>query len=284
MVKQYYLLTKPGIIYGNLLPALAAFFLASHWHISILTIFSMVIGLGLVIASACVFNNYLDRGIDEKMSRTKKRALVTKIISNRSALIFGFLLGSSGFTILALWTNLLTTGIAFIGFFFYVVIYAIAKRQTTLGTLVGSIPGAVPPVVGYTAVTHQLDSGALVLFLILVTWQMPHFYAIATYRRKEYAQAGLPVLPVKKSPTETKLHMVFWIGCFLVVTSLLTMFKYTGFLYLVIISLLSVSWLGIGIQGFWVQDTTKWAKKMFFFSLIILLVTSVMIAVGGLLP
>lgn len=281
MLRQYYLLTKPGIIYGNLIAALAGFFVASRWHVHPLLLVAMSIGLGLVIASACVFNNVLDRGIDEKMSRTKKRPLVAGTISNTSALIFGTILGILGFGTLLVFTNVLTALIAaFLGHFFYVVIYGYAKRKSPLGTLIGSIPGAVPPVVGYTAVTNHLDLGALLVFLILVAWQMPHFYAIAMYRREDYANAGIPVLPVTNGLQTTKFHIVFWVLCFLIVTSLLTVFGFTGYIYLAAVGVLSLVWLIMGIQGFWAKDDTKWAKKMFFFSLVALLLVCLMMSVN----
>ncbi len=284
IVKNYYLLTKPGIIYGNALPAIAGFLFASGLRINPLLFFSAIAGLSFVIASACVFNNYIDRNLDEKMERTKKRALVTKEISPVAALTYGTVLGIIGFGTLLFWTNVLTMSIAFVGFFFYVVLYGIAKRRSIYGTLVGSIPGAVPPVVGYTAVTNRFDLTALLLFLILVAWQMPHFYAIATYRFKDYAAAGLPVLPVKKGIGTAKIHILFWVCVFTVVATLFTVTKQTGFIYLVIMTLLGLRWLFMGIQGFGVADDVKWARKMFGFSLIALLTTSFMLAIGRLLP
>lgn len=280
MFKNYYLLTKPGIVYGNSIAAIAGFFVASKWHINPLLLLVMLVGLGLVIASACVFNNYIDRGIDEKMARTKKRAMVEGTISHTFALTFGTVLGIIGFATLIIFTNLLTAFVAFIGFFFYVVVYGIAKRKTLYGTLIGSIPGAVPPVVGYVAVTNRFDLGSLLLFLILVAWQMPHFYAIAMYRLKDYANAGLPVLPVKSGMLTTKIHILFWVICFLLVTSLLTVFGFTGYLYLTIMGILSITWLVMGIKGFWAKDDTKWAKHMFFFSLIALLLVSLMMSIN----
>ncbi len=281
---QYYLLTKPGIIYGNAVTAAAGFFLASHWHNNIWLFIAMILGLSFVIASACVCNNIMDRGIDEKMNRTKNRALVKKVISPQVALVYGIILGLIGFSLLLLYTNLLTSFIAFIGFFFYVGLYTPSKRHSVYSTLIGSVSGAVPPVVGYTAVTNHFDIAALLLFLILITWQMPHFYAIALYRLEDYRNAGLPILSVKKGILTTKIHIVVYVAAFLVATSLLTVFRFTGYAYLSITVLLGLIWLALGISGFTTKDTNRWARKMFFFSLIITLVVSIMISVGGILP
>lgn len=279
MIKAYYRLTKPGIIYGNAITALAGFFLASKGHVDFFLLLSMIIGLSLVIASACVFNNYIDRSIDEKMARTKNRALVKKLIPARNALIYAMILGIVGFSLLAVFTTLLATAVAFVGFFFYVVLYSIGKRRSVHGTIVGSVSGAVPPVVGYCAVSNQLDTGAIILFFILVFWQMPHFYAIAIARMKDYAQATIPVLPVKKGILATKIQMLLYIVGLLFVCILLTVFGYTGYIYLAVAIVLNLIWLIIAIQGFQASDNLKWARKMFLFSLIFITILSLMISV-----
>lgn len=281
MMKRYYFLTKPGIIYGNSLSVIAGFFLASHGSFNPLLFVTTLLGIGFVMASGCVFNNYIDRGIDEKMERTKRRALVTKSIPVSHAMIFGTILGLSGFGLLYNFTNLLTTFIAGIGFFFYVVVYGIAKRKSVHGTIVGSISGAVPPVVGYVAVSNNLDLAALFLFLLLVVWQMPHFYAIALFRMKDYRDAGIPVLPIVKGIQQTKIQIIHYIITLIIITPLLTFFGYTGYPYAIVAVTLCVIWIGIGIQGFKTQDTVMWAKKMFRFSLIVLLVLCGMISVNA---
>jgi len=221
MIKDYYSLTKPGIIFGNAIPAVAGFFLASKGHPNAGLFIAMLVGISFVIASACVFNNYIDRDIDKFMARTKKRALPTGIISGRNALLYAIVLGVIGFSLLLFYTNLLTTFVGFVGFFVYIVLYGISKRRSVYGTIVGSIAGAVPPVVGYVAVTNNFDMGALLLFLILVIWQMPHFYAIAIFREDDYAAASIPVLPIKQGIKATKIHMVLYIAAFLIATVML---------------------------------------------------------------
>lgn len=284
IIKQYYLLTKPGIVYGNAIYAIGGFFLASKFHSSFLLFFAMLFGISLSIAAACVFNNYIDRGIDGKMERTKKRALVTRTISSQAALTYGTILGLLGGGLLIFGTNLLTAFITFIGLVFYIILYGIGKRKSVHGTLVGAVSGAVPPVVGYTAVTNNFDMGAFLLFIILIAWQMPHFYAIAIYRLKEYKNANIPVLPAVKGIMVTKIQIVFYTLSFLIATTLLTVFKYTGFVYLIVMMLIGLAWVWYAVEGFWAKDTDKWARKVFFLSLVITLVFSVMISLGGLLP
>ncbi len=245
---------------------------------------AILLGASLVIACGCVINNYIDRGIDQKMARTKKRAMVTGIIPVRNAIIYAVILGISGFLILALYTNALTVIIGVIGLFFYLVMYSVWKRLSVWGTMVGSVSGATPIVAGYTAVTNRFDVGAFLLFLILVLWQMPHFYAIAMYRLNDYKAAGLPVLPVKKGMRAAKLQIMLYIVAFIAASAMLTLFGYTGYTYLLIISLIGLAWLWRGLEGIKTTDDKPWGRQMFFFSLIVILTFSVTLATGALLP
>jgi len=280
-IKSYYRLTKPGIIYSNVLAVAAGFLLASRGNIDISTLVGSLVGIGLIIASACVINNCIDRKIDVKMDRTKSRALVTGKISVMNAIRFAVVLGILGFDILFFTTNLLTVLLGVIAVVFYVVIYGIAKRKSVHGTLVGSISGALPPVAGYTAVTGQIDIAAVALALIWIAWQMPHFFAIAMYRKRDYARAGIPVLPVVRGMLSAKRQIVFYVVCFIVASSLMTFFGYTGKIYLIVIGLTSLGWLALGIKGFRTQNDSKWARKMFFYSLGVMLILCLMLSIGG---
>lgn len=281
MMKTYYYLTKPGIIMGNIVTTAGAFILGSRGHIDFGLFFATLFGLGLVIASACVVNNYTDREIDSKMERTKNRALVTGLISGKQALLFAALLGLSGLGTLVLFTNLLTAAVALFGFFVYVVLYAILKCRSIHGTLVGSVAGAVPPVVGYCAASNQFDLAAFLLFVILVLWQMPHFFSIAIYRFQDYSAALIPVLPVKKSPRIAKIHMQFYIVAFLLAALSLTLFGYTGYAYLMTALVLGVVWWILCIKGLTSDNDTIWAKGMFRFSLVVITLLFVALAMDG---
>ena len=281
MLKTYYLLTKPGIIRGNAVPAIAGFFLASRGNVSYWLLVETLVGISLVIASACVCNNYIDRDIDRKMARTKNRALVTGAISKRSALTYATVLGLIGFIVLAAYTNWLTVAGGLIGLFFYVVVYGYAKRRSVHGTLVGSISGAMPPVAGYIAVSDHLDAVAITLFFILVFWQMPHFYAIATYRRSDYKAAGLPVLPVAKGVAITKRDIQLYILAFGAAAISLAFFAHTGPLYLIVAIGLTLFWLISGLRGFGAEDDNSWARKMFGISLLVMLVLCAAISLSG---
>lgn len=267
------MLTKPGIIMGNVITTASGFALASKGHFELGLFLLTMLGLSLVIASAGVFNNYIDRTIDAQMSRTKDRALAKGLISVQSALIFGTLLGAAGIFTLSLYTNLLTVMVAITGFVVYLVLYAFLKYRSFYGTIVGSIAGGVPPIVGYCAVSNRLDEGALVLFMILVLWQMPHFFAIAIYRYDDYAAVSIPVLPVMKGMYVTKVHMVLYIIAFILTSLLLTVLGHTGYTYGVVAALLGLAWLGLCINGFNMEtsEDKQWAKLMFRYSLVVIM-------------
>lgn len=275
---NYYLLTKPGIVVGNLITVAAGFILAARGGPLNFWLFcATLIGLSLVMASACVFNNYIDRSIDQKMKRTQNRALVKELISGRNALLFATLLGCLGLSILFRYTNLLTVVVAGIGFFVYVFLYSMWKCRTIYGTAIGSIAGGVPPVVGYCAVSNQFDLGAAILFTIMVLWQMPHFFSIAMYHFEDYAAAAIPVLPVKQGTYKTKRHMVVYIIGFTLATLSLTLFHYTGYIYLVAAALLGAAWLWLCLKGFKSANEQVWARHMFRLSLVIITILSLII-------
>lgn len=210
--KDYYSLTKPGVLYGNAITAVAGYLLASRWHISWSSFIALTIGSTFVIASACVINNVLDVDIDSKMARTKTRAIVAGKVKPSSAAILSVVLGAAGFAILIIWTNWLVVIAGLVGFVTYVVLYGmLSKRLSIHGTLVGSVSGAIPVLAGYLAARGHVDTGAVLVFAALFLWQMPEFYSIAIYRRSEYKAAGVPVISVikgkeKNTNTDPVLH------------------------------------------------------------------------------
>jgi protoheme IX farnesyltransferase len=264
---------------GNLITTVSGFALASRGVIDGWLFLATLIGLGGIIASACVFNNYIDRDLDRKMTRTKHRALVKGLVSGRSAIFFAIVLGVLGIATLAIYTNLLAVFVAVIGFFIYVVLYSFWKTHTTYATAIGSIAGAIPPVVGYCAVSNQFDMGAALLFIILVLWQMPHFFSIAMYRLHDYTAASIPVMPVKKGSYATKVRMLVYIIGFMISTFLLLAFGYTGYAYLVTALVLGSAWIYLCVRGFKREDDVLWARQMFRLSLVVITLLCVMISI-----
>lgn len=292
-MKKYYELTKSGLVFGNLITVIAGFLLGArvsqgmgttlviHWPLFV----AALAGIALVMASGCVFNNYIDRDIDGAMERTKRRALVGGEVSARAAFVFGVVLGAAGFAILLYYVNVLATLAALAGFFFYVFAYSMwGKRRTAYGTFVGAIAGATPPLVGYAAAAGRIDAAALVLFVIMLAWQMPHFFAIAVRREDDYAAAKIPVMPVAYGVRRTKVSMLIYIFEFIVASVLLSVFGYAGVGYLVIALVLGGAWLALSVRGFFLSGKSAgitWAKQMFFLSLIVMVVLFATIAIGA---
>lgn len=266
-LRTYYWLAKPGIIYGNLLAAAAGFFIASHGGLDAALLVETLVAIGLVIGSACVVNNYLDRDIDKIMARTSWRAFPKGSVSAGAAFTYAAVLGVAGFTALTVFTNWLTIAIGAIGYADYIILYGWSKRRTWHGTLIGSVSGSMPLVAGYTAVTGRFDAGAILLFLIMVFWQMPHFYAIAIRRLKDYRAADIPVLPAVKGVRAAKLQIMAYVAAFAAAGLALYILDYAGLPYLVFIIAYSLAWLVLGYRGFHAGKDRLWARKMFLYSL-----------------
>jgi len=284
MLRGYYELTKPGIVYGNLLSTLAAFLYASRFSFPPALLVAVLGGLGLVIASACVFNNFFDRDIDRQMARTSGRALARGEIESAAALTYGIILGIAGIAILFVWVNVLSAALALCGFAVYVFVYTFAKRHTHWGTMIGSISGSVPVVVGYSAVRDTLDMQALILFIVLVLWQMPHFYAIALYRLDEYATAKIPVLPIRRGMRATKQRVLAYIVAFTVVSCSLFAIGTEGYVYLTVMIAVGCAWFWRSLQEFSAPDNARAGRSVFLFSLIVLVVFSCVLPLGTVLP
>lgn len=238
-------------------------------------------GIAFIIASACVVNNVLDRDIDKRMNRTSKRDVASGAISVPKALLFAGLLGLVGFTAILILTNPLTFLLGIIAYIWYVVIYGLAKRKTVFSTIIGGVAGALPPVAGYTALMGHIDMAAIILFLILFFWQMPHFYAIAMFRQADYVSAKLPIWSVVYGMKSTKRQIMLFAILYAITATLLTFFGYTGVVYLLVSLSLSIYWLSRGIVYYKTLDDIKWARKMFGASLLVLLAMCLLIAVGG---
>jgi protoheme IX farnesyltransferase len=286
-VKKYYSLTKPGVLYGNVITGVAGFMLAAgHFKTFEAGLFvATIVGMTLVIASACVLNNFLDQDIDALMERTKVRAIPAGEIPGRNAVLLSIILGVLGIATLALWVNWLVVGIGVFGFVVYVWLYgALSKRLSIHGTLVGSISGAMPILAGYCAVSGKIDVAAVLVFLMLFFWQFPEFYSIAIYRRAEYAAAHIPVMSVVKGVRSTIIRIFVYTILFVIATLLLTPLGYTGWIYFALMALLGAYWIKLAAQGLRAKDSDKWARGMFHFSLTMLMALSTLLAVGAHLP
>jgi protoheme IX farnesyltransferase len=284
-IKNYMLVAKPGIIFGNLISAAAGFFLASRGRVDGGALPATLIGISLVVASGCVFNNCVDRKIDRKMIRTRHRALAQGLISPKNAVFYATILGLAGTALLWAAANLLAVVIVLAGLVIYVGVYSLyLKRNSVYAALIGSLAGATPPLAGYCAVTGRFDLGAVIVLSIFSLWQMPHCYAIAVYRFDDYTAAGIPVLPVRQGTAAARKHMAGFILAFMAATLMLTVAGYTGYRTFAVATGLGLSWLCMAWSGSKPADERLWGKKLFIFSILTIFILSVMMSIDFTAP
>jgi len=276
MLRHYWQVIKPGIIGGNLLTFLGGFFLASRGRPDLALLLTTASGLALVIGAACVLNNCVDRDIDRRMTRTRNRVLARGLMSPRNALVYATVLGVTGASLLLATGKLLPFAIALFGFTVYAGAYSLyLKRHSVHATLVGSLAGAAPPLIGYCAASGRFDLGAVILLLIFALWQMPHFYAIAIYRLDDYRAAAIPVLPALRGISTAKKYIVGYLLAFIVAMPMLGFCGYASHAYLAVVVTLGSIWLFVAWSGHATADDRLWARKMFICSLLAISVLSI---------
>ncbi|SHE13192.1 Protoheme IX farnesyltransferase 1 [Chlamydia abortus] len=266
--KDFLDITKPGILFSNTITTFGGFWVASHGNVQWALMIFVILGTVLTMASGCVLNNYLDRDLDIKMARTKKRALPSGVLKPSTVLVYGIILGIAGLCVLGLLVNPLAALLGLFGLFGYVWVYtAWLKRTSVWNTTVGALFGAVPPVIGYVAVAQTLDMTALILFGILFFWQPPHFWALGIRRVEDYREAGYQMLPAVKGTYQTKLSIMRYVVPLVPTSMLLYFTNSVGVIYFIASAVLGLIWVFMCMQGFKAKDETLWAKKVFVFSI-----------------
>lgn len=275
-------IVKLGLVQGNLIPAFAGAFIAimlsgRSFLSSIPELLTMLFGTTLIMAGSCALNNFYDQDIDSIMPSKQNRPSVTGKVSTASILQLSLVLMIVGEMLLFM-INIETGIIGFLGIFGYVVLYSVwSKRHLVSNTIIGSFPGAIPPLVGYAAIEPSLSSTAWMLFVIMFIWQPAHFYALAIKRSEEYALAGIPMLPSVKGFKRTRLSMLFWVMLLLPTPFFM---QELGTVFMVLASVLNLGWLLLAISGFRSNvKENKWAMTMFVYSLNYLMIFFVMIVV-----
>lgn len=269
--KDYITLCKPKVVALMLVTTWVGMTLASHTFVSFQTLFFATLGIASVAFGSAVFNHLADRHIDAKMSRTLHRPIACGRIAPRDAFWFGFVLVFLGLIILTVFVNLLTAMLTFCTMLGYAVCYTLfLKRATPQNIVIGGLAGATPPLLGWTAITGEMDAFALLLVLIIFTWTPPHFWALAIHRCKDYEKANIPMLPVTHGIRFTKLS-IFLYTCLLFAVSLLPFVTgMSGMIYLWVAILLNILFLR---QSYilLIDNTHQTALKTFSFSIVYLL-------------
>ncbi|KLV10545.1 protoheme IX farnesyltransferase [Photobacterium ganghwense] len=281
MIKSYISITKPGIIIGNLISVAAGFFLAAKTEAASASLLAYtLLGVACVIASGCVVNNIFDRDIDSKMDRTRNRVLVQDGLNIDHVFIYAVALLLGGTAVLYRMANPLSAVVVLLGYVFYVFFYTMwYKRTSVYGTLVGSVSGAVPPLVGYLAVTNYISLDAVLLFALFCLWQMPHSYAIAMFRMQDYREAGIPVLPVVEGINKARKHMQAYVVAFSVVALGLFLLGNGGVEYLAVASAVCLMWTRVTFRKMTADNYVDWSKAVFKTSLLVVMGISTVLGV-----
>ena len=277
--QDYYELTKPKVVLLLLLTALVGMCLASDTWISWKILIAGLTGIGFLSSAAAVVNHVVDRKIDSQMARTFNRPVVKGKISPQNALVFAAILTVVGYVILELWVNRLTAVLTLAGLLGYAVVYTMyLKRATPQNIVIGGLAGAIPPLLGWTAVTGEIHAHALLLVLIVFIWTPPHFWALAIHREKDYAKAKIPMLPVTHGIEFTKTSILLYTVLLCIVCLLPYLIGMSGIIYLIGSTLLNAGFLYYAWKlKFTANEQT--AMKTFKFSIIHLMVLFVVLLV-----
>ena len=241
VLKNYLELTKPKVVLMMLITAIVGMLLASRTLPSIYLAIVSMLGIGLCASSAATINQIIDRSIDANMARTSNRPLPQGEITTFNASLFAFVLMVAGTVILVSQVNTLTAVLTVASLIGYAFIYTVfLKRATPQNIVIGGLAGAAPPLLGWTSVTNSIDPNALLLVLIIFVWTPPHFWALAIYRKDDYARESIPMLPVTHGVRFTKLQIILYTVLLLLVSLLPFIVLMSGNIYL-------FSALGLGL-------------------------------------
>ena len=267
LLKSYYELCKPNVVYMMLICALVGMLLAEQYVSSYLYLFVSLSGIALCAASAAAINQVIDRETDASMTRTDQRPLPQGELSPTHASIFAFVIGVLGAMILYFFVNTLTMILTISSLIGYAFIYTVyLKRATPQNIVIGGLAGAAPPLLGWSSVTNTIDPYALLLVLIIFVWTPPHFWALAIYRKDEYAKESIPMLPVTHGVEFTKLQIVLYTIILFIVSVLPYIVLMSGIIYLVSALILSSIFLYYSIKLF-ISEENEIAMKTFQFSI-----------------
>ena len=247
-ISEFFKLTKPGVLYLLMITAGASMILATNFNLDIIKALTGFLGIAFIAGSSAAINQILDFKYDSVMERTVKRPIVTGKISVTSATVFASFLFITGSALILYFNNFLTWALTFGTWIFYAFFYTkVLKFSGSQNIVIGGLAGAMPPLLGWTAVAGSIDPLPLLLVLLIFIWTPPHFWALAINKKDEYAKAGIPMMPVVKGIEYTKIQIVLYSILLMVVSLLLFATGYFGYLYLIGAAILG----GIFIQKSW---------------------------------
>jgi len=265
-IANYIDLMKPHVTVLLLGVTLAAMAIANQGLPALALVIPTLLGGAMAAGSANCINCYIDRDIDQLMGRTQRRSLPSGRVQPRQALIFGIILGVTSFIVLTLFVNLLSAVLAFSAILFYVFVYTLwLKRSTVQNIVIGGAAGAVPVLVGWAAVMNNLNLTAIWLFVIIFCWTPPHFWALSLLIQKDYEKASIPMLPVVKGEAETRKQILLYSLVLLAVTLVLFAMGSMGYFYLTGAVILGGGLVYLALR-LWRDQSKKWARALFWYS------------------
>jgi protoheme IX farnesyltransferase len=264
---QFYQLTKPRVVSLIVFTAVIGMFLATPGMVPLQPLLAGTLGIALVAGAAAAMNCLVEQKIDALMARTRARPLPRGQITSLQTLVFAGAVGGIGLATLYHWVNALTMWLTLATFVGYAIVYTvILKPMTPQNIVIGGASGAMPPVLGWAAVTGEVTADALVLFLIIFAWTPPHFWALALYRKHEYAKAGVPMLPVTHGDKFTRLHVLLYTVILVACTMLPFATRMSGVLYLIAATLLGVVFLYYAVR-IYIAYSDQLARQTFRYSI-----------------
>jgi len=267
---QFYQLTKPRVVSLIVFTAVIGMFLATPGMVPLQALIAGTLGIALTAGAAAAANCLVEQRIDALMARTRRRPLPRGQVTSLQTLVFAGVVGGAGLFILYHWVNALTMWLTLATFVGYAVIYTVVlKPMTPQNIVIGGASGAMPPVLGWTAVTGEIAADALLLFLIIFAWTPPHFWALALYRKHEYAKAGVPMLPVTHGDRFTRLHVLLYTVILTAVTLMPFVTRMSGALYLAAVLLLDAVFLWYAVR-IYVAYSDRLAQRTFRYSILYL--------------
>ena len=269
-IKNFLTLCKLRVISLIVFTAVIGMFLSTPGMVPWDILLSGILGIGFVAAAAAAFNCLIEESIDKKMARTRARPLGTGKINQQETLVLASIVGLVGLAVLFFFVNFLTMWLTLITFFAYAAIYTVfLKPATPMNIVIGGASGAMPPVLGWAAVNNQLSPEAWILFLIIFCWTPPHFWALALYRREEYAKVGIPMLPVTHGEKFTLLHIILYTIILAIVTLMPFSVGMSGLIYLFFATILNAVFLYY-VVVLYRNYSDKLSKKVFNYSILYL--------------
>ena len=268
-MQQFYRLTKPRVVSLIVFTAIIGMFLSVPGAVPLNALIFGTLGIALVAGAAAAVNCLVEQKIDSVMARTRGRPLPRGEVNSTETIFFVAVIGGAGLFMLHQWVNPLTMWLTLVTFVGYAVIYTvILKPLTPQNIVIGGASGAMPPVLGWTAVTGEISADALLLFLIIFAWTPPHFWALALYRKLEYAKVGIPMLPVTHGDKFTRLHVLLYTLILCAVTLMPYATKMSGLIYLVTAVILGAVFLYYAVK-IYLDYSDQLARKTFRFSILL---------------